>query len=114
MQLSLNRRLFVVQKIMLKTFALIVDGFYICRAEQDVFESAEHFPMTWLELNPSSKVYHFGSMNTIHPKFILTKVELQQKSNHRFVLTTKQKAKIELCLLESLVGYVSGDNSENG
>ena len=84
-------------------------------AMQNIYETTGHFSIRWLELDPSTKLtYHFGSMDKVHRKCIITKVNMQPKSSNTFVLSAKENVAAELCLQKCLTGYLSEDNFTNG
>ena len=95
-------------------FVLSLDGFYLCRAEQHVYDTMESFNIQWLEedvQNPHT--YDVAYRDAMFVKCIICNVRLQRLRKDKYLLPLQQKTKVETNLMKALKGTYSSSSSDD-
>jgi hypothetical protein len=96
------------------SFALFLDGFYLCRAEQHVYDTTKSFSIQWLEEDAQNPhTYDVVYKDVLNIECIICIVHLQRLRKDKYLLPLQQKTEVEANLMKALRGTSNSSSSDD-
>ena len=96
------------------SFALFLDGFYLCRAEQHVYDTMKSVSIKWLEEDAQNPhTYDVVYRDVLNIECIICSVHLQRLRKDKYLLPLQQKTEVETNLMKALRGTSSSSSSDD-
>ena len=87
------------------SFALFLDGFYLCRAEQHVYDTMKSVSIKWLEEDAQKPhTYDVVYRDVLNIECIICNVNLQRLRKDKYLLPLQQRTEVETNLMKALRG----------